>query len=152
MEKVTPFLWFDDQAQEAMNFYVSIFKNSKILNITPGPSGMASGVTFQLNGQEFMALNGGSVYKFTEAISFFVKCETQEEIDELWDKLSKGGEKGRSGWLKDKFGISWQIIPSILGDMLSDQNPNKANNTMNAMLKMKKISIAKLIEAFNREG
>src|SRR5207245_9467906 len=121
MQKITPFLWFDGNAEEAMNFYTSIFKNSKIGRITrygdagPGPNGTVMSATFQLDGQEFMALNAGPQFKFTEAISFYVNCETQEEVDELWKKLSAGGEKSRCGWLKDKFGLSWQIIPAALG-------------------------------------
>ncbi|MDP1714392.1 MAG: VOC family protein [Anaerolineales bacterium] len=141
MKKITPFLWFDTQAEEAMNFYVSIFKNSKILGVTPGPNGTVMMATFQLNGQEFYALNGGPEFIFTEAISFFVDCETQQEVDDLWEKLSEGGEKGRCGWLKDKFGLSWQIIPSALGELMSDNDPAKANRVMQAMLQMDKIDI-----------
>src|SRR5450755_2700019 len=124
MQKITPFLWFDDKAGEAMNFYISVFKNSKIVNVScygdagPGPKGTVMVGTFQIEGQEFIALNGGPQFKFTEAISLLVNCEEQEEIDELWDKLSEGGEKSRCGWLKDKYGLSWQIIPPVLGKMM----------------------------------
>jgi predicted 3-demethylubiquinone-9 3-methyltransferase (glyoxalase superfamily) len=157
MQKITPFLWFDDKAEEAMNFYVSIFKNSKAGTITrygeagPGPKGTAMSVTFQLDGQDFSALNGGPMFKFTEAISFFVKCETQQEVDELWEKLSAGGEKSRCGWLKDKFGLSWQIIPSMLGKMLGDKDPAKAKRVMEAMLRMDKIDISRLEQAYDGE-
>ncbi len=156
MQKITPFLWFDDKAEEAMNFYVSIFKNSKVVSITRdgarglGPKSKVIAVTFQLDGQEFFALNGGPQFKFTEAISFFVNCETQKEVDELWEKLSKGGENSRCGWLKDKYGLSWQIVPSVLGKMLQDKNPKKANNVMQAMLKMGKINIKALQQAYDR--
>ncbi len=140
MKKVTPFLWFDDQAEEAMNFYVSIFKNSQIL----------SGNRFELDGQEFMVLNGGPHFKFNEAVSLFVNCETQEEVDEFWEKLSVGGEKGRCGWLKDKFGLSWQVIPSALGEMLNDDDDEKSKRVMEAMMQMGKIDIKQLTEAFDR--
>src|SRR5215471_18770520 len=122
MKKITPFLWFDTQAEEAMNFYISIFKNAKVLSVNRH-DGRVMSVTFELDGQEFMALNAGPLFKFTEAISFFVNCETQEEVDELWERLSAGGEKSRCGWLKDKFGLSWQIIPTALGRLMSDPNP-----------------------------
>lgn len=154
MQKITPYLWFEDQAEEAVNFYTSIFKNSKILNVSrygeagPGPAGSVMTATFELDGQEFMALNGGPQYKFTEAISFLVNCRTQKEVDELWEKLSDGGEEGPCGWLKDKFGVSWQIIPTALGEMLSDPNPSKAQRVMEAMLKMKKIEIPVLQQAY----
>ena len=154
MQKITPYLWFEDQAEEAVNFYTSIFKNSKILNVSrypegaPGPAGKVMTATFELDGQEFMALNGGPQYKFTEAISFLVNCKTQKEVDELWEKLSDGGEEGPCGWLKDKFGVSWQIIPTALGEMLSDPNPSKAQRVMEAMLKMKKIEIPVLQQAY----
>ncbi len=153
MQKITPFLWFDGNAEEAMNSYTSIFKNSKIGRITrygdagPGPKGTVMSATFQLDGQEFMALNGGPQFKFTEAISFFVNCETQEEVDELWEKLSEGGQKSRCGWLKDKYGLSWQIIPSALGKMLGDKDPEKSRRVMKAMLQMDKIDIRRLQEA-----
>jgi predicted 3-demethylubiquinone-9 3-methyltransferase (glyoxalase superfamily) len=150
MQKITPFLWFDNQAEEAMNFYVSIFKNSKVGKVTrygdagPGPRGTVMSATFQLDGQEFMALNAGPQFKFTEAISFFVNCESQQEVDQLWEKLSAGGAKGRCGWLKDKFGLSWQIIPSALGEALGNKDPEKAKRAMQAMLKMDKIDIERL--------
>jgi predicted 3-demethylubiquinone-9 3-methyltransferase (glyoxalase superfamily) len=156
MQKITPFLWFDDKAEEAMNFYVSIFKNSKVGTVTrygkgrPGPKGTVMSVTFQLDGQDFFALNGGPLFKFTEAISFFVNCETQQEVDELWDKLSAGGEKSRCGWLKDKYGLSWQIIPSMLSKMLGDKDPAKAKRVMEAMLQMEKIDISRLKQAYDR--
>src|SRR5450755_1637081 len=150
MQKITPFLWFDDKAEEAMNFYVSIFKNSKIGTITrygeagPGPKGTVMSATFQLDGQEFFALNGGPMFKFTEAISLFVNCETQQEVDELWEKLSAGGEIQRCGWLKDKYGLSWQIIPSVLSKMLREKDAEKAKRVVNAMLQMDKIDINRL--------
>ena len=153
MNKITPFLWFDDKAEEAMNFYVSIFKNSKVLDISrygkgaPYPEGMAFVVSFQLDGQPVMALNAGPQFKFTEAISMYVSCETQAEVDLLWDKLSEGGEKGRCGWLKDKYGLSWQIVPTALGELMNDKNPEKASRVMQAMLKMNKIDINLLEQA-----
>jgi predicted 3-demethylubiquinone-9 3-methyltransferase (glyoxalase superfamily) len=156
MQKITPFLWFNDEAEEAMNFYVSIFKNSKAGRVTrygaggPGPAGKAMSVTFTLEGQDFMALNGGPKYNFTPSISLFVSCTTQEEVDELWEKLSAGGKKDRCGWLRDKYGLSWQIIPSALVEMLGDSDPAKAQRVMQAMLKMDKIDIAGLMKA--REG
>jgi predicted 3-demethylubiquinone-9 3-methyltransferase (glyoxalase superfamily) len=156
MQKITPFLWFNDQAEEAMNFYVSIFKNSKIGSVTrygdagPGPKGSVMAATFQLEGQDFFALNGGPQFQFTPAISFFVNCETQEEVDELWEKLSAGGRKDRCGWLQDKYGLSWQIIPSVLNTMLRDKNPAKANKVMQAMLQMDKIDIAQLKQAYDQ--
>src|SRR5438067_9775393 len=133
MKKITPFLWFNDQAEEAMRFYVSIFKDSKVIDVTPGPNGKAMGVRFELEGQEFMGLNAGPQFKFTEAISFFVSCETQKEVDELWEKLSAGGEKSCCGWLKDKYGLSWQIIPTALPNLLSDPDPKKSQAVMQAM-------------------
>ena len=154
MQKITPFLWFDNQAEEAMNFYVSIFKNSKIGGIThngdagPGPKGTVMSATFQLEGQEFFALNGGPHFKFTPAISMFVDCKTQQEVDELWEKLSAGGEKQQCGWLQDKFGLSWQIIPSALGELMNDPDPVKAGRVMQAMLKMTKIDIEGLKRAY----
>ena len=157
MQKITPFLWFDGKAEEAMNFYTSIFKNSKIGRITrygdagPGPKGAVMSATFQLDGQEFMALNGGPQFKFTEAISFFVNCETQEEVDELWEKLSAGGQKSRCGWLKDKYGLSWQIIPSALGKMLGDKDPEKSQRVMKAILQMDKIDIKRLEQAYKQQ-
>ncbi len=145
MHKITPFLWFDNQAEEAANFYVSIFKNSKITSAT------SMMVTFKLDGQPFMALNGGPTFKFTEAISLFVNCETQQEVDELWDKLSTGGSKSQCGWLKDKYGLSWQIIPNVLGEMLSDSNPEKSGRVMQAMLQMRKIEISDLKAAYQQQ-
>jgi len=148
MQKITPFLWFDNQAEQAMNFYVSVFKNSKVRGVTPGPNGIAQSVTFELEGQEFMALNAGPQFKFNEAISFFVNCETQDEVDELWEKLiADGGEESMCGWLKDKYGLSWQIIPSILGKLLNDPDPVKAQRVMQAMLQMNKIDMASLKQA-----
>jgi predicted 3-demethylubiquinone-9 3-methyltransferase (glyoxalase superfamily) len=147
MQKITPFLWFDHQAEEAMNFYVSIFKNSKVGNITrygdagPGPKGTVMSVTFELDGQPFMAVNGGPLFPFTEAISMFVNCESQQEVDELWAKLSAGGETSRCGWLKDKYGLSWQIIPRALMEALGNKDPEKARRSMQAMLQMTKIDI-----------
>lgn len=155
MQKITPFLWFDNQAEEAAKFYVSIFKKSKILGVTrygeagPGPKGSAMTVRFELGGQEFIALNGGPHFKFTEAISFSVDCKTQDEVDEFWRKLSEGGEEGQCGWLKDKYGLSWQINPAILGEMLSDSDAKKAKRVMEAMLKMKKIEIGRLRQAYD---
>ena len=142
MQKITPFLWFDGRAGEAAKFYTSIFKDSKIHSISP------MSATFELEGQRFIALNGGPEYKFTEAVSFYVNCETQKEIDYFWGKLSKGGEPGRCGWLKDKFGLSWQIIPPCLGDYLSDDDQAKSQRVMQAMLKMSKLEIKKLQTAY----
>lgn len=151
MNKITPFLWFDNQAEEAMNFYISVFKNSKVLGVTPGPNGIAQSVTFELEGQEFMALNAGPQFKFNEAISFFVDCKTQQEVDELWEKLTAdGGEESRCGWLKDKYGLSWQIIPTALGELLGDPNPEKAGRVMQAMLKMNKIDVQALQQAYDQ--
>lgn len=153
-QKITPFLWFDGQAEEAMQFYVSIFKNSKIGSVNrygdggPGVSGTVMSATFQLDGQEFMALNGGPQFPFTEAISFYVSCQTQSEVDELWDKLCAGGTPSQCGWLKDKYGLSWQIIPVALGQMLSDTDPEKAGRVMQAMLQMQKIDIQTLERAY----
>ncbi len=155
MQKITPFLWFDGHAEEAMNFYVSIFKNSKVLEVTrygeagPGPKGTVMSATFQLEGQNFYALNGGPQFSFTPAISFFVNCQSQQEVDELWEKLSEGGQKERCGWLKDKYGLSWQIIPSALGEMLGDKDPVKASRVMQAMLQMNKIDIKGLKQAYD---
>ena len=156
MQKITPFLWFDNQAEEAMNFYVSIFKNSKVVNVTrygdagPGPKGTVMSAIFELEGQQFYALNGGPQFSFTPAISFFVTCETQQEVDELWEKLSAGGKKNRCGWLNDKYGLSWQIIPSILGKMLQDKDAEKSKRVMQAMLQMDKIEIEKLKQAYEQ--
>jgi predicted 3-demethylubiquinone-9 3-methyltransferase (glyoxalase superfamily) len=153
MQKITPFLWFDDKAEEAMNFYVSIFKNSKVGRVSrikgaPGPQASVLTATFQLEGQEFMALNGGPQFSFTPAISFYVNCETQEEVDYFWEKLSAGGKIDMCGWLKDKFGVSWQIIPEGLGRMLSDPDPVKSKRVMQAMLQMKKLDIKTLQQAY----
>ena len=150
MQKITPFLWFNDNAEEAMNFYVSVFKNSKALSIIPGPNGKAMGVTFELEGVQFRGLNGGPLYNFTEAISMMVDVETQQEVDELWSQLTEGGSEGRCGWLKDKYGLSWQIIPKALAQLMSDPDPIKAKNTMEAMMKMNKIEIHKLQEAHDK--
>jgi predicted 3-demethylubiquinone-9 3-methyltransferase (glyoxalase superfamily) len=156
MQKITPFLWFDNNAEEAMNFYTSVFRNSKKGTITrygksgPGPEGTAMSVTFQLEGQEFFALNGGPVYKFTPAISMFLDCKTQEEVDHFWEKLSEGGRKDRCGWLTDKFGLSWQIVPTVLNEMLRDPDPAKAQRVMEAMLKMDKLIIKDLKDAYDR--
>jgi predicted 3-demethylubiquinone-9 3-methyltransferase (glyoxalase superfamily) len=151
MKKITPFLWFDNQVEEAMNFYVSIFKNSKILSVSPGPDGKAFSVKFELEGQEFIGLNAGPQFKFTEAISFFVDCKTQQEVDELWEKLSAGGEEGQCGWVKDKFGLWWQIVPEVLGELLGDPDPGKAQRVMQSMLKMQRIIIADLKQAYEQE-
>src|SRR6202521_2875437 len=152
MPKVTPFLWFNHEAEEAMKFYVSIFKDSKIKNVTRnGPEGKVMSVSFELEGQEFHALNGGPQFKFTEAISLFVSCETQDEVDVLWEKLSTGGEKSRCGWLKDKFGLSWQIIPTALGELMVDKDPEKAKRVMDAMMQMSKIEIAGLKKAYGQQ-
>jgi len=157
VQKITPFLWFDGKAEEAMNFYVSVFKNSKVGRVSrygeagPGPKGTVMSATFQLDGQDFFALNGGPQFVFTPAISFFVNCETQQEVDELWDKLSEGGQKERCGWLKDRFGLSWQIIPSILGKLLQDPDAEKAKRVMQAMLQMDKIDIERLKQAHRGE-
>ena len=158
VQKITPFLWFDDKAEEAVKYYVSIFKHSKIGSIARygeeaakaagRPKGTVMIVTFQLEGQEFIALNGGPVFQFTEAISFVVNCETQDEVDELWEKLSAGGQEGQCGWLKDKYGVSWQVVPSILGELLQDKDAEKARRVMKAMLQMKRIDIGGLKRAY----
>jgi predicted 3-demethylubiquinone-9 3-methyltransferase (glyoxalase superfamily) len=156
MPKITPFLWFDNNAEEAINFYTSIFKHSRIGSLTrygdagPGPKGSVMTATFQLDGQEFMALNGGPHFKFTEAISLFVNCETQLEVDELWEKLSAGGQKGQCSWLKDKYGLSWQIIPKALGEMLADRDPKKSQRVMQAMLQMTRIDVNRLKQAYDQ--
>ncbi len=156
MQKITPFLWFDGNAEEAINFYISIFKDSKIMTVTrygdegPGPKGTVMAASFQLQGQEFVALNGGPQFKFIEAISFVVNCETAEEVDEFWEKLSEGGEKSRCGWLKDKYGLSWQIVPTVLPKMLSDKDAGKSKRVMKAMMQMDKIDIKKLKEAYDQ--
>jgi predicted 3-demethylubiquinone-9 3-methyltransferase (glyoxalase superfamily) len=157
MQKIVPFLWFDNQAEEAANFYVSIFKNSKIGGISrygeagPGPKGSVMIITFNLDGQELIGLNGGPLYKFSEAVSLVVNCETQAEVDDLWEKLSNGGEKGKCGWLKDKFGLSWQIVPIALGKLMQDKDPKKSKRVMEAMLKMTKIDIKALQNAYEQE-
>jgi len=154
MQTITPFLWFDTQAEQAAKFYVSVFKNSRIVTTArygeagPGPKGSVMTVLFELDGQQFIALNGGPQFKFTEALSLSVSCETQEEVDRFWEKLSAGGEEGPCGWLKDKYGLSWQVNPTILGKMLSDLDPKKSRRVMEAMLKMKKIDIAALKQAY----
>jgi len=156
MQKITPFLWFDGKAEEAMNFYISVFKNSKVVRVSrsgeggPGPKGTVMSASFQLQGQDFFALNGGPQFTFTPAISLFVNCETQQEVDELWEKLSEGGKKERCGWLKDKYGLSWQIVPSVLGKLLGDKDPSKANRVMMAMLQMDKIDIERLQQAYDQ--
>ena len=158
MQKITPFLWFDGKADEAINLYTSVFKNSKIINIThwgegsPFPKGQVMTGTFELDGQRFYAFDAGPQFKFTEAISFFVKCETQEEIDHFWNKLTAdGGQESRCGWLKDKFGLSWQIIPPVLMELMADKDPAKAGRVMQAMMKMNKIIIADLQDAAEKQ-
>ena len=157
MQKITPFLWFDNKAEEAANFYVSLFKNSKIGKVVrypegaPAPKGTVMSVTFEVDGQEFYALNGGPRYKFTPAISLFVNCETQQEVDELWEKLSEGGRKDRCGWLQDRYGLSWQIIPSVLGKLMHGSDPVKSKRVMQAMLQMQKLDIQKLQQAYDQE-
>ncbi len=156
MQKITTFLWYDDDAEEAVRFYTSIFKNSKVLSETrwgeggPLPKGTLMSAKFQLAGQEFMALNGGPMFRFTEAISLLVNCENQAEVDDLWERLGAGGEYSQCGWLKDKYGLSWQIIPTALGEMLGDKDPAKAKRVMDAMLQMDKIDIARLKQAYNQ--
>ncbi|HEV2314683.1 MAG TPA: VOC family protein [Candidatus Acidoferrales bacterium] len=153
MQKIVPFLWFDGKAEEAAKFYVSIFKNSKMGTVRrcgdagPGPKGSVMAAEFQLEGQNFIALNGGPQFTFTPAISFFVNCDTQQEVDELWDKLSAGGKPNRCGWLQDKFGLSWQIIPTALGKLMGDPDPKKAGRVMQAMLQMNKIDVEGLQRA-----
>jgi predicted 3-demethylubiquinone-9 3-methyltransferase (glyoxalase superfamily) len=161
IQRITPCLWFDDQAEEAVKFYASIFKNSKIKSITRysedaakvsgRPKGSVLTVAFQLAGQEFLALNGGPIFKFTEAVSFIVNCETQAEVDRLWEKLSEGGEKGQCGWLKDKYGLSWQIVPTILSKMLRDKDARKSERVMSALLQMKKLDIKRLKQAYRQQ-
>jgi predicted 3-demethylubiquinone-9 3-methyltransferase (glyoxalase superfamily) len=158
VQRITPFLWFDTQAEEAVNFYISVFENSKIRGVTRyddegakaagRPRGSVMTVAFELDGQEFVALNGGPVFKFTEAISFVVNCETQEEVDRFWDRLSAGGHQVQCGWLKDRFGVSWQVVPTVLPEMLQDKDPEKSKRVMAAMLKMIKIDIASLKKAY----
>ena len=154
MQKITTFLWYNDKAEEAAKFYMSLFKNSKIKEIRrygdagPGPKGSVMIVTFQLEGQEFIALNGGPHFSFTPAISLFVNCDTQEEVDQLWDKLSEGGRKDRCGWLQDKYGLSWQIIPEALMKLMGDRDPKKSSRVMQAMMQMDKIDVRRLQEAY----
>jgi predicted 3-demethylubiquinone-9 3-methyltransferase (glyoxalase superfamily) len=158
MNTITPCLWFDDQAEAAANFYVSVFKNSKIghiarygeegAKVSRRPKGAVMTVTYELNGQEFMALNGGPVFQFSQAISFIVPCKTQKEVDELWDKLSRGGETQPCGWLKDKYGVSWQIVPSVLGEMMQDKDAEKSERVMKALLTMGKLDIHTLQQAY----
>jgi predicted 3-demethylubiquinone-9 3-methyltransferase (glyoxalase superfamily) len=156
MQKITTFLTYNNQAEEAVNLYTSIFKNSKILSMsrygegTPMPKGTVMSATFELEGQQFMALNGGPQFAFSMGVSLFVNCETQQEVDDLWEKLSAGGEKSRCGWLKDKFGMWWQIIPSTLGKLLNDKDPRKAQNVMKAMMQMSKIDIEALKQAYEK--
>ena len=160
MQKITPFLWYNNKAEEAVSFYASIFKKVKVKNMvrydqagakaSGRPEGSVMTIAFELYGQDFVAINGGPIFKFTEAISFVVNCETQEEVDELWDKLSAGGEQGQCGWLKDKYGLSWQIVPVALGELMSDPDQAKAQRVMKAMLAMKKIDIAALKEAYGQ--
>jgi len=153
MQKINPFLWFDSEAEDAANFYTSIFRNSRIVNVSrygdagPGGKGRVMSVSFELEGQTFMALNGGPMFTFSPAISFFVNCEKQAEVDDLWARLCEGGEPSRCGWLKDRFGVSWQIIPSVLGKLLQGSEPAKSSRVMEAMMKMGKIEIAELKEA-----
>jgi predicted 3-demethylubiquinone-9 3-methyltransferase (glyoxalase superfamily) len=155
MRKITPCLWFDNQAEEAANFYTSIFKDSKIGKVShygdagPGPKGSVMTAEFQIEGQDFMGLNGGPLFKFNESVSFVVNCETQDEVDYYWEKLSAGGEKVQCGWLKDKYGLSWQVTPTILGKLMSDKDPEKVKRVTEAMLKMKKLDINILKEAYN---
>jgi predicted 3-demethylubiquinone-9 3-methyltransferase (glyoxalase superfamily) len=154
MDKIVPNLWFDKEAEEAANFYTSLFEDSRITNVIrygeagPGEPGTVLTVTFELAGREFTALNGGPDFKFNEAISLLVNCETQEEVDELWETLSEGGEEGQCGWLKDRYGLSWQIVPRVLGELLQDRDAEKANRVMEAMLQMKKIEIKALKDAY----
>jgi|SRR5207302_1032655 len=154
MQKITPFLWFDDKAEEAAKFYVSIFPNSKVLDVTrygdagPGPKGTVMTARFELNGQEFTALNGGPLFKFTEAVSFVVNCETQKEVDYFWEKLLEGGEKSRCGWLKDKYGLSWQIVPTVLFELMQGEDAAKSQRVVKALLQMDKIDIQRLKQAY----
>jgi predicted 3-demethylubiquinone-9 3-methyltransferase (glyoxalase superfamily) len=158
MPKITPFLWYDSQAEEAAEFYVSVFEDSRITNVVrygsagPGPEGSAMTVSFELDGREFVGLNGGPTHTFTEAVSFVVDCATQDEVDYFWTKLSDGGEEGPCGWLKDRFGLSWQIVPRALSELLSDADPAKSARVMAAMLQMKKIEIADLLKAYEGEA
>jgi predicted 3-demethylubiquinone-9 3-methyltransferase (glyoxalase superfamily) len=158
MQKITPFLWFDDQAEEAMHHYVSNFRKSKVLGVTrygdagPGPKGSVMTAAFELEGQRFTALNGGPYSKFTEAVSFVVNCETQEEVDHFWDKLGEGGQIQQCGWLMDKFGLSWQIVPSVLIELINDPDPERSRRVTEAMLQMTKIDIPKLRQAYEGQA
>ncbi len=155
MQKITPFLWFDGNAEEAMNFYMSIFKSAKVKSVSrygeagPGPKGSVMTANFELEGQEFIALNGGPLFKFTEAVSFVINCKTQKEVDMFWEKLSEGGQKSQCGWLKDKFGLSWQVVPTKLGKLMSGKDPEKSKRVMTAMLKMTKMEIGMLQKAYD---
>jgi len=157
MQKITPFLWFNDNAEAAMNHYLSIFKNSKAISVSrygdagPGPKGSVMTATFQLDGQEFIALNGGPHFKFTEAVSFVVSCETQAEVDYYWEKLLEGGTPSQCGWLKDKFGLSWQVVPTLLGKLVTGKDPVKGNRVMQAMLQMTKMDMKKLQDAYDQD-
>ncbi|HEX5886250.1 MAG TPA: VOC family protein [Pyrinomonadaceae bacterium] len=157
MQKITPFLWFDNNAEEAADFYCSIFKNSRVLNVSrygeavPGPKGEVMTVEFELDGQKFTALNGGPQFKFTEAISLVVNCETQEEIDYFWEKLSAGGAESKCGWLKDKYGLSWQVVPAIVGEWISG-DPERSNRVMQEVMKMEKLEIEPLKRAYEGRG
>lgn len=154
MQKITTFLWFDEEAEEAAKHYVSIFKNSKILGLTrygeggPGPKGTVMTINFVLDGQEFVALNGGPHFKFTEAISLVVNCETQEEVDEMWEKLSAGGQPGQCGWLKDRYGLSWQVVPKGLGALLEGKDPARSKRVMDALMQMRKLDLTRLRQAY----
>jgi predicted 3-demethylubiquinone-9 3-methyltransferase (glyoxalase superfamily) len=151
MKKLTPFLWFDTQAEDAMNFYISIFKNSKVGGVSRRPDGKAFTVSFELDGQEFLGMNAGPQYKFSEAISIYVNCEDQAEVDDIWDKLTAdGGEESQCGWLKDKFGLSWQIVPKQLGELMGDPDPEKSGRVLQAMLKMQKIIVTDLQKAYDQ--
>jgi predicted 3-demethylubiquinone-9 3-methyltransferase (glyoxalase superfamily) len=156
VQRITPFLWFDGRAEEAAHFYTSTFPNARIGSVSrhgdagPGPKGSVMSVTFQLDGQDFIALNGGPQFTFTPAISFFVNCKTQEEVDDLWERLSEGGAKNQCGWLQDKFGVSWQIVPTVLGELLQDKDPEKSRRVMKAMLQMDKLDIARLQSAYEQ--
>ena len=158
MQKITPFLWFDNQAEEAVNFYVSVFKNSKVGTIArygdsgPGPKGSVMTIAFELDGQNFTALNGGPNFKFTEAISLVVNCANQEEVDYFWEKLAAdGGQEVQCGWLKDKYGLSWQVVPKILPELVQSGDPKKSERVMKALMQMKKLDVAKLLEAAEQE-
>jgi predicted 3-demethylubiquinone-9 3-methyltransferase (glyoxalase superfamily) len=157
VQTITPFLWFDHEAEEAARFYVSVFPNSSVgktafyTEVGPGPKGTPMTVAFELDGQPFTALNGGPIFKFTEAVSFVVHCETQDEVDRYWERLSEGGEKGQCGWLKDKYGLSWQVVPTVLLDIVQDTNPASVQRVMQVMMKMKKLDVAGLEKAYREE-